>query len=82
MNSQELMIQALKDSGYQEITDRNDMDEDNLGHKEFFIWVTPTQHILCLGHGHSGDTGCRIKFYFVDGCLMGHAALEGMGDED
>lgn len=73
MSSEELMVQSLLDSGYQQITE--DMDEDNLGHKEFFVFQSGQQRILCLGPGHSGDEGCKIKFYFVDGCLMGHAAI-------
>lgn len=82
MNSQQLMVKALKQAGYEEITERNEMDEDALGTKEFFVWTTPAQDILCLGSGHSGDTGCKIKFYFVGGIMMGHAALEGEDDVD
>lgn len=79
MNAQELMVKALKDSGYQETEEH---DEDDLGSKEFFVHTTPTQDILCLGSGHAGDDGCKIKFYFVGGILMGHAALEGDGSDD
>lgn len=75
MSSMELMVQSLIDSGYRQIEDREEMDEDNLGTKEFFVCRVGTQDILCLGPGHSGDSGCKIKFYFVEGTLMGHAAL-------
>jgi hypothetical protein len=77
VNAQEMMVQSLKAGGYEQIEDRSDMDEDTLGSKEFFIWTTPQQDILCLGSGHSGDEGCKVKFYFVGGTLMGHAALQG-----
>lgn len=81
MSSMELMIQALKDSGYEQIEDRDDMDEDNLGTKEFFVCPIRGQDILCLGPGHGGEEDCKIKFYFVDGCLMGHAALHEVEEE-
>lgn len=82
MSAEETMIQSLKDSGYEEITERSEMDEDNLGTKEFFVWQNGHQRILCLGPGQSGDTGAKIKLYFVDGVLMGHAALYEEPEED
>jgi hypothetical protein len=75
MNAEELMVKSLVDSGYHQIEDREEMDEDNLGTKEFFVAPVGNQRILCLGPGHSGDTGCKVKFYFVNGVLMGHAAF-------
>lgn len=75
MNAEELMVRSLVESGYMQLTEREDMDEDNLGTKEFFVAPVGGQRILCLGPGHSGDSGCKIKFYFVEGVLMGHAAL-------
>lgn len=82
MDALELMKQSLINSGYEEITDREEMDEDNLGTKEFFVALIGTQHILCLGPGHSGDEGCKIKFYFANGVLMGHGALHEEEEEE
>lgn len=74
-NALVMMCQTLEQGGgYSRITE--DMDEDNLGTKEFFVARIGRQDILCLGSGHSGDMGCKIKFYFVEGQLMGHAAFE------
>ncbi len=81
MNAEELMVKSLLESGYSQVTDSDEMDEDNLGTKEFFVGNAGNQRILCLGPGHSGDTGCKIKFYFVGGVLMGHGAFyEGEDD--
>lgn len=80
MSAQELMVQSLKQSGYRQILDREGMDEDDLASKEFFVWPSKGQHILCLSGGKFGDGG-KIKFYFVDGVLMGHAVLEAEDDD-
>lgn len=77
MTAQELMVQSLLQSGYTQVTK---MDEDTLENKEFFVWPSKGQHILCLSGGKFGDGG-KIKFYFVDGVLMGHAALEAEDDD-
>ena len=69
------MVDVLNRNGYVPVP-VGDGDESTLATKEYMVARVGYQDILCIGAGQSGDDGCHMKFYFVEGALMGHGCFE------